>query len=216
MSTRTWWTALIGAAWVLIGIWGPWVPHRAAALVLSSWDLAEFVKFLPGISVSRELFYLPAWCTGIVLTILANQSGSRMALGWVPRVLLTFVALGLMAAILPPYPDLFSGYQSAEFRWRFFLGVGGALAVFGLLLAALWPASDERWSGRLGGAMLLVLALAGVIPALWAYLSVRSAVETVYDSRIGWGWGLAVFLVGWGLIAVSGVRLLATHGKKVS
>ena len=64
MSSGNWRAGLTGVAFALVGVWAPWIPHRAAALVLSGWDLAEFVKFVPGASATRELFYLPVWCAG--------------------------------------------------------------------------------------------------------------------------------------------------------
>ena len=59
----------------LVGAFGPWVSHRAAALVLTGQDMAEFVKFLPDVRsgelrVTRELFYLP-FLAGAALYVVA-------------------------------------------------------------------------------------------------------------------------------------------------
>jgi hypothetical protein len=202
MSRARFWTGWLGVGLALVGVWGAWVPHRAAALVLSSWDLAEFVKFVPGASVIRELFYLPVWCAGISLTLIANQPGRKLA--W--RVLFTLIAVALMVALLPPYPHVLTGYRSAEFRWRFLLGVSGTLAVF-----ASW--FSTRWPGRVVGLLLVGLALAGAVPALWQFLEVREAIAGVYGASIGWGWGLGVFLMGWGLVSVTGVRWFIGPGQ---
>jgi hypothetical protein len=207
MSRRVWWVGLLGTGLALVGVWGAWVPHRAAALVLSGWDLAEFVKFVPGTSATRELFYLPVWCAALALGVVASGEwrvargeGRGARGGW--RVGLTAVALGLMVAVLPPYPDLLQGYGSAEFRWRFILGVGGGVVV---LLLSL---SSRRWPGRLTGALLVALALAGALPALWQFLKVRGAIQAIYGASLGWGWGLGAFVIGWGLVAASGGWLL--------
>ena len=53
---------LVGIILALVGYWGPWVDRKAAALVLSGLDMADFVKLLPGVRagterVVRELFY---------------------------------------------------------------------------------------------------------------------------------------------------------------
>ena len=200
MSRRQTWTGLIGVALALVGVWGSWVPHRAAALSLSAWDLAEFVRFVPGALIPHELFYLPVWCAGVALV--------NLRLGkWAGRVGAALVALGLMAIILPPWPDLLNGYR-AEFRWRFILGAGGMLAV----LASMWLAS--RWRVRVLGALLVGLALLGAVPALWQYLQVRGEIEAVYGASIGWGWGLAPFLVGWGLVAATGARALVRRNDE--
>jgi hypothetical protein len=194
---------LAGVALALVGVWGGWVPHRTAALVLSCWDLAEFVKFVPDASATRELFYLPVWCAAVVLGVIANgrigESANRRIGEWASRVGLGAVALGLMVAILPPYPDLLRGYQSAEFRWQFILGVGGVLVV-------LLSVTSGRRPPRSVGGLLVALALVGALPALWQFLKVRGAIEAVYDARLGWGWGLGLFLAGWGLVGVSGLK----------
>ena len=205
----------------MIGTWGPWVPHRAAALVLSGWDLAEYVKFVPGASATRELFYLPAWCTALTLLLLAQQAPGEGSGRLAKRLGLRIVSLGLILAILPPYPDLLTGYQSSEFRWRFLLGVGGLLAwvaswVPTRLLAPRTVA--DHWTGLsvvtltgLVSAVQTVLALLGAFPALWQFVNVRGEIESVYGARLGWGWGLGVFLAGWGLVALSGVSWLMTR-----
>jgi hypothetical protein len=207
MSHKSWWMGLVGTALVLIGVWGAWIPHRAAALVLSSWDLAEFIKFVPGAVAVRELFYFPVWCNGLVLGVLAGQGNQASGVRWQVRLVLVIVALALMVAIWPPYPHLLNGYQSSEFRWQFFLGISGVVAV-------LMGLSSGRWPTRVVGGLLLVLALVGAIPALWQFLKVRGAIAAVYDASLGWGWGLGIFLAGWGLVGAIGGRLLVRKGEE--
>ncbi len=202
MSRGNRWTVLIGAGLVLVGVWGAWVPHRAAALVLSGWDLAEFLKFLPGPTVTRELFYFPVWCVGIVLAVIVIQPTTQP----VVRVGLLLIGLALMLTILPPYPHVFNGYQSAEFRWRFVLGATGVLLVIGLPLAArLWESNGFPLD-QVSGGLLLLLALIGALPAVWQFLKVRAAIEAVYGARLGWGWGLGLVLLGWVLVGATGGR----------
>ncbi len=206
MSQRAWWLGVIGIGLALIGVWGAWVPHRAAALVLSSWDLAEFVKFVPGSTATRELFYLPAWCAGIALAVIAAQLAYTAAGSSAMRIGFMAIALALMITILPPYPHVMNGYQSAEYRWRFVLGISGALAVLSSLFIRRLPAPVV-------GGLLTTLALAGSVPALWQFLKVRGAIEAVYGSNLGWGWGLAVFLAGWGLVGLTGGWSLIMQSK---
>ena len=213
MSRRSWWIAALGTAVALTGVWGAWVPHRGAALALSGWDLSEFAKFLPGAPATRELFYLPVWCAGLVLALLANQQTNpprEPTKQLAHRVGLLALALALMAALLPPYPQVLNGYQLAEFRWQFILGTGGALVVLATPLSKRLPV-------QVVGGWLVALALAGAIPALWQFLQVRGAIETSYDASLGWGWGLGVFLAGWGLVGAAGWRLSvkrSTHTPK--
>jgi hypothetical protein len=194
---------LVGALLALVGLWGSWVPHRAAALSLSGWDLAEFVRFVPGAMIPHELFFLPACCAGIALVLANGQICKSANLSICPFVHLPIClfALALMLAILPPYPDLFQGYRLAMWRWRYVMGVGGALL-------ALLSAFSGRWPARLVGGLLLALALAGSLPALWQFLQVRNELEAAYGAGLGWGWGLPVFLIGWGLVGISGGRSL--------
>lgn len=208
------WWGLLGIGLALVGVWGTWVPHRAAALVLSGWDLAEYVKFLPGVAATRELFYLPVWCAGIALTLISSQGSHKPTNNLIPRqanirtqrVILILIALALMVAILPPYPHTLTGYRSGEFRWRFILGVSGILAVFVSGFSTKWP-------GRAVGALLVLLALVAAAPALWQFLEVREAIEGIYGASLGWGWGLGLFLMGWGLVSAIGVRWSIAPGR---
>jgi hypothetical protein len=228
---------LLGAALALIGVWGAWVPHRAAGLVLSGWDLAEFIKFLPGVSATRELFYLPVWSASIALAVLAthspNAQKNQPTLPSAIQVGLMLTALGLMVALLPPYPDLLTGYQSAEFRWRFILGLSGILLVLFIWLftspllpavvrqrlgrqQASTPSQRSRRCGatRPAGGLLVVLALVGAIPSLWQFLTLRSTIAAVYQDHLGWGWGLGLFLVGWGLVGLTGGWLMIARSQR--
>jgi len=198
------WIGLLGVALALAGVWGAWVPHRAAALVLSGWDLAETLKFVPGASVPRDLFYLPAWCGAVALALLTNpnkgrtdQKSNKPTNTLILRLMWVCVALVLMVSILPPYPHTLTGFRSAEYRWRFIMGGGGVLLVLLALTASRWPA---RWVGG----VLLGLALLGAVPAVWQFVQVRNELAAVYGGPIGWGWGLAVFLPGWVLVGVAG------------
>ena len=221
MSLWNWRAGLIGFSLAVVGTWGPWIPHRAAALVLSGWDLAEFVKFVPGASAIRELFYLPAWCAGLTLLALAQLAPGEQPGRLAKQFGLKIVALGLFLAILPPFPNLLTGYQSAEFRWQFLLGVVGLLALVASsvpvrpsvlrAVAGHWPGSSVVTMTGLVGVVRVVLALVGAIPALWQFANVRGEIELVYSTRLGWGWGLGVFLGGWGLVALSGASWLMTR-----
>jgi hypothetical protein len=167
-------------------------------LVLSGWDLSEFVKFLPGTKVTRELFFLPVWCAGVGLSLVAN----RRAGGIVRRVGLTAAALALMVALLPPYPHVLDGYRMPEFRWQFILGTSGTL----LVLLCAW--FSHRLSEKVLGGLLIVLALIGAVPPIWQFLTIRGHIEAAYGTSLGWGWGLGVFVIGWALVIAAGTSWL--------
>jgi hypothetical protein len=206
MSRRLWRGALGGALLALIGVWGAWVPHKDAGLVLSGWDLTEWVKFLPGVragteSITRELFYLPVWCLGLIFALLGNQPiEGRTAHS--RRLALMAWSLALTLLILPPYPFVKTAYQSHEFRGQFYLGLSGALLV---LLSPL----TRRLSDRATGALWVALALLGGGPALWQFSLVRPKIQALYGSTLGWGWGLLALVAGLGGVLAVGVWRVA-------
>jgi hypothetical protein len=197
VNERAGWLAGVGIALAVIGVWGAWVPHRAAGLVLSGWDLAEYVKFLPGNPAIRELFYLPVCCAGVALSLWANHRAARLA----PRIGLTGAAVALVSTVLPPYPHVFDGFRIAEFRWQFILSASAVL----LILAGWFSA---RWPARVSAGLLLAGALVGAFPALWQFLNIRDDIASLYGSGLGWGWGLVLFLTGWALVGLIGIRRL--------
>ncbi len=162
MSRRWWGLGAMGVGLALVGAWGAWVPHRAAALVLSGWDLGEYLKLVPGAAVPYDLFYLPVWCGGVALALLSGGLTGRRAARWA----WVAVALALMAAILPPYLNGLRGYLEAEWRGRL------ALSVSGLVLVGL--GGCRRWPNRLVGGALAGLTLAGALPARWGAVRVVS------------------------------------------
>ena len=70
-TRRIRWLAITLAGLIgLIGYYGPWVPHKAAGLVVIGLDLAEYVKFIPEvasgkITFRREIFYLPLFAASV-------------------------------------------------------------------------------------------------------------------------------------------------------
>jgi hypothetical protein len=61
----------------------------------------------------------------------------------------------------------------------------------------------------------VVLALLGALPALWQFLEVRNPIEAIYGAKLGWGWGVPVFLAGWVTVgAVGGTLLLKQNTRR--
>ncbi len=208
----------IGVGLMLLGAWGPWVPHPIAGLSLNLWDLVEVVQYLPAVragtqSVIRELFFLPLWAGGLALAWFfghlsgwggaASDATSRSArlFSYLRRFLPLALPLFLVALTLPPYPDTLTGYRSAEFRGRFYLGWTG------LFLVLLSPTLG-RLPRRLGGGLLVLLGLGGALLPLWQYLGVQDDLAWVYSLPLGWGWGLLVTLVGGAVLVATGLAFL--------
>ena len=193
--------APLGIALALIGYWGPWVDHKAAALVLSGLDMAEFVKFLPEVRAGtefmiRELFYLPPLAAALCLALMGSNRAWRYPL-WA-RAIMVIVAIALAIIVLPPYPFILQAPGSDEFRRQFLMGAGCLAVIGGMLLYRRLPKA-------IVAGLLIAVSLAGALPPLWQFLSIRSALDAVYGQPVHLGWGLWLMAVGFLLVAGTGV-----------
>lgn len=182
----------------LAGYFGPWVTHKAPALVLTGQDMAEFVKFLSEVrsgelQVMRELFYLPlvAGALGLVFAA-ANR---RWRYTWPLRWLLALLAIPVALSMLPPAwtPQLL---LTPEFRLQ------AAAIAFCLVLVVLHPLL-QRLPPALLEATTLLLALAAAVVPVWQFLRVRPAVDAVYGRTVTLGWGLWLMPLGFGLVVIA-------------
>ena len=183
---------LVGVA----GYFGPWVPHRAAGLVILGLDLAEYVKFLPEvisgqITLTRELFYVPLFAASLSAGLLAG----RRSLPTLGRALLALTAIPLALTMLPPAWSPTS-LRTPEYRLQV-LAIGACLLTLlpGILLTRHLPR-------RL---VLFVIALLGLAAALApanSFLLVRPAIAVVYNHPLALGWGFWANLLGFLALAV--------------
>jgi len=178
----------------LAGYFGPWVAHKAAALVLTGQDMGEFVKFLPTVRsgelrVVRELFYLPLLAGSLGLALAAGNR--RLRYPWPLRWLLPVLAVPAALSMLPPAwtPQLM---MTREFRLQaaaMVLCLG--CAILSWLLRRVEPMVLEAITGAL-------VLLAGSVP-VWEFLRVRAAIDEVYGRPVTLGWGLWLMPVGFAL-----------------
>jgi hypothetical protein len=178
----------------LVGYFAPWVAHKAAALVLTGQDMAEFVKFLPEVRagelrVARQLFYLPLLAGALGLVFAA--ANRRFAFPWPVRWLMVLLAVPLSLSMLPPAwtPQLM---LTAEFRLQ-----AAAIALC-LGLAVLYPLLKRAPPVLLEAVVALLALLAAALP-LWQFLHVRSAIDAVYGRPVDLGWGLWLTSLGFGV-----------------
>jgi hypothetical protein len=195
MDSKTWF--LIGIALALIGYWGPWVNHKTAALVLSGLDMAEFVKFLPGVQAGtefmiRELFYLPPLAAALCLALMGSSRLWRYPL-WA-RAIMAIIAIVLAIIVLPPYPSILQALSSDEFRRQFLMTAGCLAATGGTLLYRRLPRA-------IAAGLLIVISLVGATAPAWQFLSIRSALDSVYGQPIHIGWGLWLMVAGFLIVA---------------
>lgn len=190
------WLLLIMAGLIgTIGYFGPWVPHRAAGLVILGLDLGEYVKFLPEVAagqivIRRELFYLPLVTASLAASLLAGRRGLPR---W-GRILLALVAIPLALAMLPP---AWSPVTLAlpEFR----LQVLAIVVCLGMVPAVV---ITRYLPNRLVLGLIALLALAAAILPAWGFHQVLPAIAALYHRPLMPGWGFWVALAGQLAVAV--------------
>lgn len=210
------WLCLVGFVLVVVGYFGPWVPHKSAALTVTGSELAEFAKFFPQVqggvvSVTRELFYSPLVVASVLLGLLASRSTSRAVRLIVPLG----VATVLLGALLP-FPVVEAARLAIATPASFVLPPGCkgqlALVVAGVMLTLLTPLA-HRLPRRPLGILVALLAIAGSVPALYQFALLRPLIVALYDAPLGLGWGLVVCVTGCVLLLLSGI-LAAAHPNR--
>lgn len=193
-ADRRLWLAALACGVILLGYYGPWVPHPAAGLVVTGLDLAEYVKFLPAFSagelnIVREGFYAPLVAVSITLSLIAFRLPLRPHwLRWPLRLLVVLPAIVAALNLLPPAwsPPLL---RTPEFRLQsMLLLVCVGLALLSPLLALL--------PRRLSALLVAVLAaLATWLPTA-QFLRVRPHIAALYAKALPLGWGFWLCAAG--------------------
>jgi len=209
---------LLSLVLVIAGYFGPWVDHKTAALTVTGFELAEFAKFFPEVQggmvcITRELFYLPLVTVFILLALLAGRSTARPT-----RLIMPLFAAALLLVALLPYSIVNVVRQAlitrspltSDPRYKGQL----ALVFVGMVLILLTPLA-RRLPRRIQSILVVLLVLAGAIPALWQFALLRPLVVALYDEPIGLGWGLIACAAGFALFLLSGVLAAAGSGRSV-
>jgi len=194
------WYPMLGVFVVaLVGYFGGWIGHRAAGLVVTGVDMAEYVKFLPPVRAGdldmlRESFYAPL----AIGSLIASLSASRRVLPLWLRWLAGICSIPLALAMLPPAwsPSVLA---LPEFQLQVIV-LAACIAALSLLLVTRFLPD---------AIILLIMALLALIAALWpasSLLEVLAPIEALYLTPIRPGWGFWVSTVGFLLVAV-----LSTH-----
>jgi hypothetical protein len=188
LQVAKWGLPFAGIALAVVGYFGPWIPHATAALTVTGSELNWFSKLfgLP----SRELFVLPLVAAAVLLGLTAQRHVTR------PLARLGVVVLGVLV-VLASTP-VYDSIASPEYRGQLVLMiVGGVLVVLTLF--------TPRLPRRVWGVSIVLLALVGILPALWQFAAFHPRVAALYDDALGLGWGLIVCVAGFALILVRGV-----------
>ncbi|MDY7076446.1 MAG: hypothetical protein SXV54_05920 [Chloroflexota bacterium] len=197
-----------GLALVVVGYFGPWVPHDTAALTVTGFELAEFAKFFPQVQggvahITRTLFYLPFVTILILLALFASRSAVRSV-----RLVVPLLAAVLLVVALLPY-SVVSGVRHVlttraplvldpQYTGQLVLVVVGTALTLLTVLARWFPR-------RIQATLVVLLVLVGVIPALWQFVLLRPLVVALYDAPLGLGWGMIVCVAGFALLLLSDV-----------
>jgi hypothetical protein len=196
---------LLPLGWVLAaaGYYGPWIAHGTAALTLSGVDMAEFVKFLPGVfdgslQVTRQLLYLPPLAVVVSVALLVRSQ--RLHYPWPLRTLMLALAVPVSLQLLPPAWS-FASLMTAEFRLQTV-----ALGVSWVSLAGFWLWGRlPRW---LTGSLSAALSLAAIGLSAWQLTIVKPAIDEVYGSPQPVGWGFYLCMAGLAIMAAGSVMLV--------
>jgi len=197
---------LLGLTLAVVGYFGPWVPHKTAALTVTGFELTHLTRLQGSpVSITPELFLTPLVAAAILLGLLANQLTNRptneptsQPTHRLLRAFLTLAAVLLALAALPPYQFILD----PQYRGQLIL------AASGLLLVLLTPLA-RRLPRRARGILVALLALAGAVPALWQFALLRPIVVTLYNGPPGLGWGLVTCSAGLALLLISSIQQLA-------
>ena len=202
------WLLPLSGLLALAGYFGPWLPHRAAGLVITGLDLGEVVKFLPPVQSGqiplwREGFYLPLVAVSLAFGLHAWRG--ELGYPWPVRVALLGVAAVAGLNLLPPAwtPQRL---LTPEFR----LQTGALIACLALAGVSPLLALLPRWLSALATLAVILPALG--IP-LQGFLRVLPVLSQLYNRPLAPGWGLWVTELGLLGLAVSAGLLAWPQGS---
>jgi hypothetical protein len=196
-QVEVWGFSLLGFVPVVVGYFGPWILHKTAALTVPGSELTWFAKSFA--QVTRGLFVLPLIAAGVILGLTAQRLVTR------PLARLGMVALGILV-ILASTP-VYDSILSPDYRGQLILMmVGGVMVVLTLF--------TPRLPHRVLGGLIVLLALAGVLPTLWQFAAFYPRVAALYDDGLGVGWGLVVCVSGFVLLLVRGILAVVVASNR--
>jgi len=189
----------VGSVLIVVGFFGPWVAHKTAALTVTGYELSEFAKFFPevrsgAVPVRRALFVSPLLAGLVSLALVINRSDGGLPL----RLVITALTALLGLVALPPLQAILE----PQYRLQLIVVAGGILPVLITPLA-------RQVSERVLGAVTLLVALVGAVPALWQVILLRPLVGALYERVIWPGWGFITCMVGFVILLVAGLRSVA-------
>jgi hypothetical protein len=194
-----WGLAFLGVCLAVVGYFGPWIPHKTAALAVTGSELSWFAK--PFAQVTRELFVLPLIAAGVILGLTTQRFVTR------PLARLGGIVFGVLV-ILASTP-VYDPITSPEYRRQLILmAIGGGLVILTLFA--------PRLPRRVWGVSIVLLALVGILPTLWQFAAFHPRVAALYDDVLGVGWGLVVCVMGFILLLARGILAIVAPSLSVT
>ena len=200
----------IGAIITLIGYFSPWIPHKAAGLALTGFEIAEWIKFAPDVQtgaslVQRADFY---WPPVVVAVSLACWSAGRQKWRWHHWSLILFA--GVLSLIPIPLLEDIKNLEGIKTNWPRF-----ALTFLGLLSTSLAMIRRKIPAWFLGGTLVMV-STAGALFVSVAFSTAEPIVERLYYRLLNPGLGFYLTEGGMILLAVSGALAVASQRKRAA
>ncbi|HUN21498.1 MAG TPA: hypothetical protein PK299_00040 [Anaerolineales bacterium] len=182
--------------WLLwVGYFRPWIQHPSAALTMSGYMLAEWVRLLPGVQLSQLPFQkihfrLPfsiailltaAWALEVGIHLLWRGKAGAL---WGRRLAL-LVALAGCLALLPGYPHLIDWQADPTAPQNIILALCTLIGVLAMPYITSLPQRFVSW-------LLLALTLFTLGWNGWLMMQVLPPTAQLYGKMpaIGWGWML--------------------------
>jgi hypothetical protein len=196
---------------ILLGYFLVWLPQPVAGLSFIGLELGEWVKFLPQarqgeILPSRNFFYLPPVTLGAMMALWTVRWSNRRWRTWVIRG--TALLISLLA--LPAIESFLYEPVSQWILRLLFIGV----VPIAILLATTY-ASKESVPDTIPWVYFVGLGLIGALFPLWIYLAIRPVVGEIIGSKVGFGVGILLNILGHGLLGALGMIYLS-RSKSVS
>jgi hypothetical protein len=182
--------------WLIwVGYFRAWLQHPTAALTMTGYMLAEWVRLLPGVQLSqlpfqKMHFRLPL-TAAILLTaawafevgIQALWRGKAWSL-WGRRLALLLALAGCLA-LLPGYPHLIDWQADPTAPQNITLALGTLIGVLAMSYITRLPQRFVSW-------LLLALTLFTLGWNGWLMMQVLPPTAQLYGNMpsIGWGWML--------------------------
>jgi len=199
---------ILGALLTLVGYFSPWIPHQAAGLSITGFEMAEWIKFAPDVrnhtvALRRMDFYWPPVAAVIGLVALTTYHRKWRWYQWG----LTIMALGLSLLPFPLFEEV-NSLTGIKANWgRLGMVAYGLLAVGVSVWFKVWPA-------KFRGAGLTLISGLGLVLTSLALSAAEPIVEKLFNHLINPGLGYNLTRLGLILLMAAGGSLLFSQQKR--